>query len=116
MALNTVSQIIGNKELTVPSRNAPGYEPDIIELATLDDLPEELQELRVYLREFLKVNKDKWSLSTLARFLNTDSLTLSKLLPFRELQGFNSKAQTILVLKPRSDLEQDELLYQVNKL
>jgi len=109
--------IIGNRELTVPLRDIPDYHADVMEVACLDDLSDEYKELRADLRQFLKVNKKHWSLSTLARFLNTDTLTLSKLLPYSELQGFNqNKAQTILVLKPKASMETDNLLYKAHKL
>lgn len=114
---NLNEAIIGNRQLQVPLRDIPDYEPDIITLASLDDFSPELLELREYLRAFIKKNKPKWSISALARFLNTDPYTLAQILPVTELQGFNEhKAQTILVLKPRADLEHDELLYRINKL
>lgn len=110
--------VIGNRELQVPNRvPIPEYEPDIITLTTLADLSPELLELRAYLRDFLKKNKSKWSISALARFLNTDPKTLTEIIPYSELKGFNeNKAQTILVLKPRAELEKDEILYKIGKL
>ena len=85
------------------------YDPETITLATLEEIPEELQPLQKALKQFLKVNSPNWSASSLANFLGMDVHTL-KAFAGKEFRNFNSeKAHTILVLRPIEHAEIDAM-------
>ena len=82
------------------------YDPETITLATLEEIPEELQPLQKALKQFLKVNSQHWSASSLANFLGMDVHTLKA---FAGNTKYNTeRAHTILVLRPIGTAEIDE--------
>lgn len=84
------------------------YDPETMTLATLDEIPEELVPLQQALRKFLANSSEHWSASSLSNFLGMDVHTLKRFInvPFSQ-----TRAHTILVLRPIEDAEIDSIKY-----
>jgi len=84
------------------------YDPDTMTLTTLDEIPEELVPLQQALRKFIANSAEHWSASSLANFLGMDVHTLKR---FVRVPFSQTRAHTILVLRPIEDAEVDSLRY-----
>lgn len=84
------------------------YDPETMTLATLDEIPEELVPLQKALRKFLSNSAEHWSASSLSNFLGMDVHTLKA---FCKVPFSQTRAHTILVLRPIEDAEMDSVKY-----
>lgn len=98
---------------SIPMGLVEGYDPEILEFISGEQIPEELKAFKKELRQFLKQSSQYYSIGVLANFLGTSTETLRKLMTPQQYRGINSRrAQTILVLKPLDEASEDYIKYQ----
>lgn len=89
------------------------YDPETMTLATLDEIPEELVPLQKALKKFIANSAEHWSASSLANFLGMDVHTLKA---FVKVPFSQTRAHTILVLRPIEDAPNDELKFDMGAI
>lgn len=98
-------------------KDIPNYDPEIVQVASLDRPPADIADIKRILYKFIQINHRFFSVEILARFLGTDIKTAYRFMgsQIAKYAGRN-KPTTILIVRPQDKFTGDYSKYLAGKI